>query len=146
MPSSQPTDESSPRELSKDAIFDILKASRRCEVLHYLYTSGESASLGTLAEHVAAMENDIECKALTSVQRKRMYIALSQGHLPKMANHGVIEFDHRGEIRSRAISRALQPYLYLVPEGVTEGDVMGPLAGIRERLRKLIDREVSLIS
>lgn len=82
-------------QLSLDIIFEILKNSRRREVLHHLrdHGPGERVSLGELAEHVAAIENDTTTDALTSSQRKRVYVGLYQCHLPKMDDMGVIEFN-----------------------------------------------------
>jgi len=86
---------------SLDTIFEVLKNRRRWLVLRYLKTTSESASIGELAEHIAAIENDIKQAELGSQQRKRVYISLYQSHLPKMDDAGVIQFDqNRGRSRS----------------------------------------------
>lgn len=113
--SNQSRDRSPPSELSKDAIFDLLRSSRRREVLHYLNEQATETNIGTLAEHVAAVENDIDVNELTSTQRKRVYISLYQSHLPKMADHGVIEYDDRGTVRLLEPAELLFPYLCAVP-------------------------------
>ncbi|MFB6358651.1 MAG: hypothetical protein ABEJ96_06540, partial [Thiohalorhabdaceae bacterium] len=51
------------------------------------------AELGDLAEHIASIENDKPEVALSSTERKRVYVALYQCHLPKMDDIGVIDFD-----------------------------------------------------
>ncbi len=79
--------------LSKDVIFELLKNRRRREVLQYLLESEETVTLGELAEQIAAWENDIDVAALSSDQRKRVYVALYQTHLPKMDDAGIIEYD-----------------------------------------------------
>lgn len=80
----------------------ILKNRRRREVLRYLAQSGQATTLDALARHIAAKENGIDERALSSSQRKRVYIGLYQAHLPKMDDAGVIEFDkHRGRVELR---------------------------------------------
>jgi hypothetical protein len=99
-------------ELPLDDVFDLLRNQRRRGVLRYLrdQTDG-SATLDTVAEHIAAKENDIEIKQLTSSQRKRVYIGLYQCHLPKMDELGVIEYDQsRGTIELQDISQ-IEPFL-----------------------------------
>jgi len=79
--------------LSKDIIFELLKNRRRREVLAYLLEADETVTLGELAEQIAAWENDTEVNALNSDQRKRVYVALYQTHLPKMHDAGIVEYD-----------------------------------------------------
>lgn len=106
-------DEEEPVEpLSKDVVFEILKNQRRRYVLEYLENTSGSVRLGELAEHVAAWENDTEVSKLSSKQRKRVYVGLYQGHLPKMDDAGVVEFNQdRGliELTDRAVE--LRQYL-----------------------------------
>jgi predicted transcriptional regulator len=92
-----PSIESSER-LSEEEIFDVLSHHRRRYALHYLVESGPT-ELGELAEHVAAWENDKTPDELSSSERKHVYSALQQSHLPKMDEVGVVEFDKdRGTI------------------------------------------------
>ena len=86
-------------QLPDDVIFGLLKNQRRRDTLRFLDRNGGESTLSELAEHIAAMENDIEVRQLSSDQRKRVYIGLYQCHLPKMDNAGVIEFDkNRGDV------------------------------------------------
>lgn len=79
--------------LSKDVIFELLKNRRRREVLAYLLEAEDTVTLGELAEQIAAWENDTEVAALSSDQRKRVYVALYQTHLPKMDDAGIVDYD-----------------------------------------------------
>lgn len=98
-------------ELSPDKLFEILKNERRRRVLRYLWDNDGKASLGTLAEHIAAIENDTTVASLSSAQRKRVYVALYQSHLPKMARNDVIDFDKdRGTVRTGKNARQTRPY------------------------------------
>jgi DNA-binding transcriptional ArsR family regulator len=98
--------------LSKDVIFELLKNRRRREVLAYLLEADETVTLGELAEQIAAWENDTEVSALSSDQRKRVYVALYQTHLPKMDDAGIVEYDQdRGLISLSDNADLLMMYL-----------------------------------
>ncbi|MFC4541777.1 ArsR family transcriptional regulator [Halosolutus amylolyticus] len=98
--------------LSKDVIFELLKNRRRREVLTYLLEADETVTLGELAEQIAAWENDTEVNALSSDQRKRVYVALYQTHLPKMDDAGIVEYDQdRGLISLSDNADLLMMYL-----------------------------------
>lgn len=102
--------------VSKDTAFMILKNWRRREVLRFLAESEEETTLDVLARHIAAKENGIDKRALSSSQRKRVYIGLYQAHLPKMDDAGVIEFDkHRGRVELRPDALRLLKYLHDPP-------------------------------
>lgn len=100
------------QQLSKDVIFELLKNRRRREVLSYLLEAEETVTLGELAEQIAAWENDTEVTALSSDQRKRVYVALYQTHLPKMDDAGIVEYDQdRGLISLADNADLLMMYL-----------------------------------
>lgn len=99
-------------ELSLDLLFEVLKNSRRREVIRYLREEGEQTTLSDVAEHIAALENDTDVRSLTSSQRKRVYVGLYQCHLPKMADMGVVEFDqNRGTLELGPNAEQLYEYL-----------------------------------
>jgi len=106
------------------AVFDILRNERRQQVLGYVaVTDDDVVRTGELAEHVAAIENDVAVDALSSQQRKRVYVALYQCHLPKMADAGVLEFDKdRGVVRRGPNADQITPYL----DVQTEEDAAAP--------------------
>lgn len=97
--------------LEMDVAFELLKNWRRRTVLRYL-AEEESVTLSDLAEHVAALENDVPEAQLSSKQRKRVYVALYQCHLPMMDRAGVIEFNRaRGLVERSPLAEELQGYL-----------------------------------
>ena len=99
-------------ELPLDQVFEMLKNERRRHVLRYLWENDGEATLGTLAEHIAAIENDTTVASLSSAQRKRVYVGLYQSHLPKMASNDIIEFDkNRGTIEIGRNAAQTRPYL-----------------------------------
>jgi hypothetical protein len=98
--------------LSKDEIFELLKNRRRRDVLEYLLAVDRTVTLSELAEHIAAWENDVDVQALNSSQRKRVYVALYQTHLPKMDQTGIVEYNQdRGRISLSENASVLETYL-----------------------------------
>ena len=84
---------------SLDTIFDLLSNPRRRFVLHYLKEHDGPVELNDLAAEIAAKENEVPKRELTSQQRKRAYVSLYQTHVPKLEEVGVIEYDSEtGEI------------------------------------------------
>ncbi|MFB6075094.1 MAG: hypothetical protein ABEJ89_08785 [Haloarculaceae archaeon] len=106
----EPTEER--RDLALDHVFELLKNSRRREVLTYLNDVDDEVAIGDLAEHIAAIENDTTVEDVSSSQRKRVYVGLYQCHLPKMDDMDVVEFNkNRGRIRLGPNAAELEEYL-----------------------------------
>jgi hypothetical protein len=100
--------------IGPNRLFEVLKNQRRRHVLRYLLKHDGSVTIGTLAEHIAVLENDTTLTALTSRERKRVYIGLYQSHLPKMDDAGAVEFNKaRGVIALGPNTAQFQPYLDL---------------------------------
>lgn len=112
-PDSEPDSESeSTDRLPLDQVFEILKNKRRRLVLHYLDDNDGESSLSDLAEHIAAIENDTTVKAISSTQRKRVYVGLYQCHLPKMDDMNIIDFDqNRGTVVLSENAEQVKSYL-----------------------------------
>ena len=112
--------------LDKGEIFDLLKNSRRRSIIQYLRAHDGYAELNDVAEHIAAAENDITVRELSSDQRKRVYIGLYQCHLPKMDTLGVVEYDkNRGTIELQDSVSQLLPYMDPVDEDENEEAASG---------------------
>ncbi|WP_075937349.1 DUF7344 domain-containing protein [Halosegnis longus] len=103
-------------ELTTDAVFETLSSRRRRYALHYLTHTGGETTTRALSEQIAAWENGIEREAVVPKQRKRVYTALHQTHLPKMAKLGVVEYDrNRGTISLTRTTDEFDIYLDVVP-------------------------------
>ncbi|ACV48141.1 MULTISPECIES: DUF7344 domain-containing protein [Halomicrobium] len=102
-----------PAPLPVDRVFELLKNQRRREVLRYLEAADdETVSLSDLAEHIAAIENDTTVQAISSSERKRVYVGLYQCHLPKMDDMNVVAFDqNRGTISLGPNADQLEEFL-----------------------------------
>lgn len=128
------TDEGPAIEL--DQVFELLRNRRRRDVLWYLLETDEQMSLSDVAESIAARECDKPVSQITSQERKRVYIGLYQGHLPKMDDYGAIDYDQqRGTIERGPNFSVFVDYL---PD---DEDVLGPdedSRSLRETLRHLL--------
>ncbi|GAB3030669.1 DUF7344 domain-containing protein [Natronobiforma cellulositropha] len=99
-------------------IFAVLSNQRRLYVLEYLveHTRG-SADFRDVVDYVAARENETSVEELRYANRKPVYTALRQLHLPKMAEHGVVRYDRsRGDVELGAVADEASLYLEYVPD------------------------------
>jgi hypothetical protein len=104
-------------DLPREEIFDVLSNERRQCVLHYLKQhQGRRVELRELVDHVAVWENDTTLEGLDSSERKCVYAALRQSHLPRLDDAGIIEYEPmRGEVKLTDQAREVQLYLEYVP-------------------------------
>lgn len=70
--------------------FLLLANSRRRAILKAVTTSEGSVTAGRLAELIAAEEDGIPPDSVTGQPRKRVYISLTQTHLPTLEEAGAI--------------------------------------------------------
>jgi DNA-binding transcriptional ArsR family regulator len=103
--------------LPRDEVFEVLSNERRRCALHYLKQHDRRrVELRELVDHVTAWENDTSTAQIDSTERKRVYTALRQNHLPKLEEAGIIEYEHmRGEVELTDDAREVQMYLEFVP-------------------------------
>ncbi|WP_251342912.1 DUF7344 domain-containing protein [Haloplanus halophilus] len=105
-------------ELTRDALFSMLRNERRREVIHYLRDHEGPVDLRELSEYIAAIENDCERSAVTYKQRKRVQTALYQMHLPKLADQNIVDYDRRaGQVELADGAEDCLPYLDAVTDG-----------------------------
>lgn len=81
--------------MHKDDFFTVLSNNRRRTLFRYMNVNSDDAPfrIGEVSEVIAAQENDKQRRALTSEERKRVYVALYQSHLPDIDNKGLIDFN-----------------------------------------------------
>lgn len=97
-----------------DTIFDVLSVDRRRWAL-ILIAERETTDIGTIADHIAATENNKPSENVAGPERKRVYIALHQTHLPKLDQADIIDWDEdRGTIEP---DRNLWPVLEVLRAG-----------------------------
>lgn len=78
-----------------DEVYHIFGNRRRRYTLHYLKQADGKVDFGNMAEQIAAWEHEKPRLEVTSDERKYVYSALQQRHLPKMHDIGLVEFDKR---------------------------------------------------
>lgn len=99
-------------QLTDDQVFWVLSNRRRRDILQYLREHGGTASLGELAEYIAAKENEKSVQQLSSDERKRVYVGLYQNHLPMMDDMDVVNYDDdRKTVELRDTVTDLEAYL-----------------------------------
>ncbi|WP_128475710.1 DUF7344 domain-containing protein [Halorussus pelagicus] len=73
-------------------MFDLLGNSRRRRILRYLLDE-RHITLTDLSARIAAWENDTTVADLTSRERKKVYSSIYQTHVPRLSEHGLVEYD-----------------------------------------------------
>lgn len=102
--------------VSEDEVFDVLANRRRRHTLHAIVGEEERThDLGELSERIAAWENDVDVAEVSYDERKRVYTALQQSHLPRLDEAGLVEFDKdRGTIDATPALEDVEIYLDVV--------------------------------
>lgn len=80
-------------DIADDELYEVLANQRRRFAVHLLKREEQRMEIGEMAEQIAAWENDADLAEITGNERKRVYTALQQSHLPKMDRAGVVEFN-----------------------------------------------------
>ncbi|WP_135806124.1 DUF7344 domain-containing protein [Halorussus marinus] len=115
-PASQPSGADS-GEPSREEIFEIVSNQRRRHVVHYLHQRDRPVELRELSTHLSAWENEEAPAEVTHDERRRVYTALRQTHLPKMDEANVVEYDaDRSVIESSDGIEDVELYLDVVPD------------------------------
>ncbi|WP_452166716.1 DUF7344 domain-containing protein [Halogranum rubrum] len=92
-------DKSTKYQSSSD-IPPIFDNKRRQHVARYLLRNGGEGQISEIADQVAAWENGAPIKDLSSGERKQVYVALHQTHLPRLEEENILKFDQdSGEVR-----------------------------------------------
>lgn len=101
--------------LSDDELFEVLSNRRRRYTVHALEETDGAAEIGDVAEQVAAWEYDVAVDEVSYEERKRVYTALQQSHLPMMDEAGIVEFNKdRGLVEPTASLNDIEVYMEVV--------------------------------
>lgn len=123
-PSEKPAKSDRARErLTIDKLFELVSNQRRRYLLYYLWQNDGQGQIGSLAEQIAAWENDISVQRVTSKQRKCVYTALQQFHLTKLETYDVVSFDKRdGSVELGAAAEDVKHCLDGIDESIPISD------------------------
>nr|WP_231736988.1 hypothetical protein [Halobacterium sp. CBA1126] len=112
---SEPSDELSVDAPTEDELFDVLSNRRRRYAVHALEATDSAAEIGDVAEQVAAWEYGVDVEQVSYEERKRVYTALQQSHLPMMDDAGVVDFDkNRGTVEPTDALDDVEVYMDVV--------------------------------
>ena len=96
-------------------MFDVLSNRRRRYALHHLKRQAGPVSLAELSRQVAAWEQGVDPEGLVYEDRKSVHTSLSQFHLPRMVEAGLVEFDpDEGAVRLTEAGVDVEVYLETV--------------------------------
>lgn len=76
-----------------DVIFDLLASPRRRLLLYLLFTHEDGVRLWDLSREIVAHETEAHPTDIDSEDVRRVYISLSQTHVPALEAHGILEYD-----------------------------------------------------
>ncbi|WP_440764999.1 DUF7344 domain-containing protein [Natronorubrum sp. DTA7] len=80
--------------LSLDTVYGLLSESRRRYVLYY-FLENDHGNIESLSLQIAAWGQDGSIDAITKEQKQSVTTSLIHSHLPKLEDHGLIEYDGR---------------------------------------------------
>ena len=103
------------RESYLSALYHALRARRRREVIRIISSADTSTlSVRTLAREVAATENGLPRALATGEPYRNAYNALSQTHLPTLAEAGIVIYDPERQTVSPGPNLALAALLIAI--------------------------------
>lgn len=101
--------------VTEDDLFTLLSNRRRRFAVHLLKHENQPVEIGEMATKIAAWENNIAENEVTGKDRKRVYTALQQSHLPTMDDAGIVSFNkERGIIDPEPALEDIELYLDIV--------------------------------
>ncbi len=115
-PSGSP--EPAERGVTAGEVFELLSNQRRRHVVRALSAGTGDTELRPLSREVAALENEKPPADVTPEERRRVYNALQQFHLPKLDEAGALDYDQRrGTVSSTDGLSRLEAYLGIPQRG-----------------------------
>lgn len=82
------------RSKTLDAGYGLLSDSRRRYVLYH-FVSNEIGHVGAFSRKIAAHERDVPYESVDEAIREDVAASLLHNHLPRLADHDVVEYDTR---------------------------------------------------
>lgn len=137
--------ESNGENPSVDELYDVFANRRRRYAVHYLQQVDGRTDFGQMAEQIAAWEHGKARQEVTSNERKYVYSALQQRHLPKMHDIGLVEFNKRdGYVEPTTVLDEIEVYAEVVEKGNVPWGVYFPgLSAVHSVLLALVGFDVA---
>jgi len=89
-------------ETDLDTLLTLLANERRRHVIRLLGGDAPTLECDTLAETIAAAEQDCAPANLSRKERKRVYVGLYQTHLPRLDDADIIDLEHGSVVHATA--------------------------------------------
>ena len=126
-------------------MYDVFANRRRRYALHYLQQVEGRADFGEMAEQIAAWEHGKTREEVSSDERKYVYSALQQRHLPKMEDIGLLEYNKRkGNVEPNGVLEDIDIYAEVVGKGNVPWGVYFPvLAAVHSVVLVLVGFDVA---
>lgn len=83
---------SAPTQCHLDRVHSLLRSPRRRFIVSYLAEEGEG-NVEDIAGRIAARERNQTVDAVEDDARKEVHVSLVHKHLPRLADHDVVEYD-----------------------------------------------------
>ncbi len=92
----------------------ILGNKRRVLLLNYLFLFGYERDIEVrhLARVIGGIENGVSPQRVTTEDYESIYNGLIQNHLPKLANHDIIDYDDRAKVVT--VTPGIEEYVILI--------------------------------
>ena len=108
-------EESNDNETYLSTLYHALRARRRREAIRIMYSiDAPAVTVRTLAREVAASENGLPRTHATGEPYRNVYNALSQTHLPTLAEAGIVIYDPERQTVSPGPNLALAALLIAI--------------------------------
>ena len=102
---------SNPDPSTLDDVFGLLSESRRRYLLYH-FLENDWANVENLSRRIAAWEGDTAVRAVDEDDREKVAVSLVHNHLPRLADHDVVEYDSRsGDVVTANGFEELRPFV-----------------------------------
>lgn len=83
-----------PKRTDLDTVFELLSRPR-CRYAMYYFLKNQHTNAEKLSRQITAWEEEISVQEVTEEKKRPVTMSLIHNHLPRLAEHDIIEFDHR---------------------------------------------------
>ena len=102
---------SAPQPSTLDTVFTLLAESRRRHLLYH-FLENDWANVETLSRQITAWESNVQLREVDDDEREQVAVSLVHNHLPRLADHDVLEYDPRnGDVVTSSGFEEVRPFV-----------------------------------
>lgn len=102
---------STPQPSTLDTVFTLLSESRRRHLLYH-FLENDWANVETLSRQITAWEAGVQLREVDDDDREQVAVSLVHNHLPRLADHDVLEYDPRnGDVVTSSGFEEVRPFV-----------------------------------